>query len=151
TGQGFNVKAVSVFVLPKPGRADAAWLTVMSDKAGSIKDLADLKGKTVEAAATGTTTNFLAQAAIKVAGLTPGKDVTVQSHAKTAGDFLPVIRSRQQDVVAVIEPLATQAEREGYVKKWKTISDIAPWFQSALVVSSEQFLQKNGPAMRKFL
>lgn len=149
--QNFNVKAVSVFVVPKAGRADAAWLTVMRDKVDTIKELSDLKGRVVEAAALGTTTNFLALSAVKLAGLAPGKDVTVQAHAKTAGDFLPVIKSRQQDVVAVIEPLATQAEHEGYVKRWKTINDITPWFQSALVVSSEQFLQKNGPAMRKFL
>ena len=149
--QQFNVKAVSVFTVPKAGRSEAAWLTVMKDKSDSIRDLADLRGKVVEGAGLGTTANFLVFSALKKAGLTAGKDVKIQSHAKLAGDFLPVIKSNQQDVVSVIEPVATQAERQGYVKRWKTFSDIAPWFQSALVVSSENFLKKNGPAMRTFL
>lgn len=149
--QQFNVKAVSVFTVPKAGRAEAAWLTVMKDKVDTIKDLPDLKGKVVEGAGLGTTANFLVYSALKKAGLTAGKDVKIQSHAKLAGDFLPVIKSNQQDVASAIEPIATQAEREGYVKRWKTFSDIAPWFQSALIVSSEDFLRKNGPAIRKFL
>ncbi len=149
--QGFGAKAVSVFSIGKEGRAQEAWLMLTSDKAGEIKDFADLKGKIVETGPIGSTVYFLALSAIQRAELTPGQDVTMLTRIRGIGDFLALAKTRSQDVISVIEPLASQVEREGYGKRWKTLSDLAPWAQTVIMVASQQFLDKNGPALRKFL
>jgi ABC-type nitrate/sulfonate/bicarbonate transport system substrate-binding protein len=149
--QGFGAKAVSIFSTSRAGRTESAWMLVMKEKAGEIKELRDLKGRTVEISQPGTTTNFMALMAFKTAGLVPGKDVTVRSSVRGGGDYLPLVRNKAQDVIGMVEPTATQLEKEGYVTRWKSLSDIAPWYQSIIMTASEKFLKENGPALRKFL
>lgn len=149
--QGFGARAVSTFSQPKAGRADVVWISVAPDMVGKIKDYADLRGKVVEGAAIGATANFAALVAIQRGGLTQGKDVTLQLRVRSSGDFVVLAKNRMQDAIGLIEPTASQAEKEGYAIRWKSLGEVAPWFQPIIMVSSEQFLQKNPAALQKFL
>ena len=51
----------------------------------------------------------------------------------------------------MIEPQASQAEAEGYGKRWLALSEVAPGAQTVVMATSEDFLKKNGPALRTFL
>lgn len=149
--QGFAVKAVAALNTARHGRQENTWILVETGMIDRIKTFADLKGRTIEAGPFASGAHFLTLAALQDGGLVAGKDVTINNKARAPGDFLALAKAGGQDAVAMIEPQASQAEKEGYGKRWKSLSDIAPWAQTVVLTSSEDFLAKNGPALRKFL
>ncbi len=149
--EGFGAKAVSVLATTKKGRAELAWIALNPDKVNDIKDYGDLKGKIVEGAALGSTANFIVLAAIQKAHLTPGKDVDLQARGRTNADFFSLAQAKAQDALGVIEPMASRAEKEGYLVRWKGLSEVAPEYQSVLMTTSEKFLQTQPAALQKFL
>ena len=149
--QGFAVRAVAPFNTVKKGRQENTWILVEQNQLDKIKDLGDLKGKTIEGGPFASGAHFLVLAALKQAGLVAGKDATVTNKARAPGDFLALAKAGGQDAVAMIEPQASQAEAGGYGKRWKTLSDIAPWAQTVVMTSSEDFITKNPAVLRKFL
>ncbi|MBV9121305.1 MAG: ABC transporter substrate-binding protein [Chloroflexi bacterium] len=147
--QGFDAKIVAGFNVPKAGRLSDAWLTVVAP-GDQIKDLKDLKGKSIEVTGEGSVLHFLALEALQAAGLTD-KDVTLNHKAQTIPDMLVVAKAKGSDVVGMVDPIATQAEKDGLVKKWKTYVDIAPWYQPAQIAVSGKYLQANRAAVEKFV
>jgi ABC-type nitrate/sulfonate/bicarbonate transport system substrate-binding protein len=149
--QGFDARVITVLGVPKEGRASDTWLTVLKDEAGQIKDYADLKGRTIEAATEGSTPDLLAISAVKLAGLTPGTDVKIDHKARTIQDLVSLAKAKSADVVAMNEPLATQAQKDGTVVKWKTYIDLVPWYQGAQLSVSGAYLKEHREAVVKFL
>src|SRR5262249_40512315 len=49
------------------------------------------------------------------------------------------------------EPTATQAEKQGYVVKWKGWSQITPWRQPSYIAVSKKFLEANRAAVVRLL
>src|SRR5438309_1287908 len=52
--EGFDIQLIAAGPLERQGRMASVWLTVLKDRADQIKQLSDLKGKTIEAGAPGT-------------------------------------------------------------------------------------------------
>ncbi|MBV9121485.1 MAG: ABC transporter substrate-binding protein [Chloroflexi bacterium] len=148
--QGFNIKMIHAFEVPMKGRETGGWLSVIKDEAGAIKQLSDMKGKTVNGLVEGTPAAFLLLEALRQANLTPDKDVTVKYGVKSPGDQLALVRAHAADVFSLSEPNATQLEREGSVVRWKTYDEIAPWYQADAMAVSGVFQQKHPDALEKY-
>lgn len=148
--QGFGVKLLAGLDLPRQGRAASNWLNVVSAKKDQIKDLKDLKpGMTIDGAVEGSPTSMLADEVVRQAGL--DGQITVTHRSKGPTDMLALIKTGEVDVVASSDPLATQAEKQGYSVRWKTFSDVAPWFQAFTIAASDKFLQERRAVAEKFL
>jgi len=149
--QGFDIKVISSIGQEMQGRTPGVVLTVVKSKADQIKDYKDLKGKTIDASNEGSSLALTALAAVKLGGLTPGKDVTMQYNAKTPADMVAMAKSGGADVIAMVEPIATQAINDGLVVRWKNQVDVAPWLQTSFLAASATYVQKNPQAVQKFL
>ena len=149
--QGFDIKIIASLGLEKPGRLADVSLMVPKAEAGQFKELTDLRGKTIDGAVEGTPTALTAIEAIRSAGLTPGKDVTLTYKARTVPDMVTLVKNQGADVVTMLEPVASQAVSEGYAVRWKTLADIAPWYQPSFLLASTQTLNKNRAAFDKFM
>lgn len=148
--QGFDIKIFASMGVETRGRIPAVRLTVLKEKATEIKDLKDLRGKTIEAAAEGSAISFLVGEALRQAGLTPGQDVTVHYRVRGVPDMLALAKAKAADVIGMVEPIASQAEKEGLVVRWKTFDEIAPWYQPGFIGASSRFLDKHRAAVTKF-
>ena len=51
--------------------------------------------------------------------------------ARANSDLLVLAQNKAADVIAMVEPLASQAEKQGLVVRWKPIAAVAPWYESA--------------------
>jgi len=151
TNEGFNTKLISSLTELKPDRTANVWLMVDKDKPNPFNNIADLKGKTIEAGVEGGPLDFVVIAALQQAGLTAGKDVTVSHRAKSPVDTIPLAKAKQYDAIAIPEPVATQVESQGIAVRWKSDAQLIPWYQALLLAASDQFLQKNRAAAVKFL
>ena len=149
--QGFTDKIVAAMNLPKQGRVSDTWIVVMKDEASQIKDLKDLKGKSVDAGSTGGPMDFLVENALTAGGLDPNKDVTLSHKSKDVTTMLELARNHAVDAMGMTEPVVTQLEKEGMIVRWKTYSDIIPWYQAAQLAASAQYMQANHAALEKFL
>ncbi|MCA1645673.1 MAG: ABC transporter substrate-binding protein, partial [Chloroflexi bacterium] len=136
---------------PRPGRLNDSWLTVLKDKSSEIKQPADLKGKTVDGAAEGSPLHLLAAEAIRQGGLTAGQDVTISFRGRTVPDQVALAKAKGADVIAIVEPAASQSEGAGDVVRWLSYPELAPWYQSLTLAASEGALQRNDVGIQKFL
>jgi ABC-type nitrate/sulfonate/bicarbonate transport system substrate-binding protein len=129
-----------------------AWLSVLNEKRAEINTLADLRGRTIDGGSgPGTPISLLVDEALDQAGLVAGKDVTLRFTAKTPGDMLTLAQNKAADVIGMNEPTATQADSQGLIVRWKSTTDIVPWYQGSPLAVSGSFLQSNPAAVRKFL
>jgi ABC-type nitrate/sulfonate/bicarbonate transport system substrate-binding protein len=149
--QGFDIRVVASHGVEKQGRITIAWLTVLKDKAAEIKTFADLKGRTVEGGAQGTVFDLLSLQALQQASLVPGQDVNVTYRVKNTADTLALAQNKAADVIAMVDPMATQAEQQGLIVRWKTTGEVVPWYQPSLLAMSSKFLTDNRPAAVKFM
>ncbi|MBV9119493.1 MAG: ABC transporter substrate-binding protein [Chloroflexi bacterium] len=149
--QGFGAKIVASDGIEKAGRFTADMLNVQRDQANQIRDRKDLKGKVVDGALAGSPIDMLARAAIDQAGLTIGKDVTLNYNAKTPPDMIALAKNKGADVIGMTEPIATQAQQQNLTVKWKNDADIIPWYQPGEVAVSQSLLSSNPAAVEKFL
>jgi ABC-type nitrate/sulfonate/bicarbonate transport system substrate-binding protein len=149
--QGFDIRVVASHGVEKEGRTTIAWLTVLKDKAAEIKTFADLKGRTVEGGAAGTVFDLLSLQAIQQANLVPGQDLNVTYRVKNTSDTLVLAQNKAADVIAMVDPMATQAEQQGWVVRWKTTGEVVPWYQPSILAMSSNFLSANRPAAVKFM
>jgi NitT/TauT family transport system substrate-binding protein len=148
--QGFDARIIASLGAPKEGRTTTAWLVVLKDLAGTIKDYPDLRGHTMDVSSQGTPLALMGQEALRLGGLT-AKDVTVTDRIRTVPDMLALAKAKGADVMAMLEPVATQSEAEGYVVRWKSIDQVVPWYQASLLAVSKKGLDTNRPAVEKFV
>jgi NitT/TauT family transport system substrate-binding protein len=149
--QGFDIRVVASHGVEKQGRITIAWLAVLKDRAAEIKEFADLKGRTVEGGAPGTVFDLLALQAVQQANLVPGQDVNVTYRVRNTADTLTLAQNKAADVIAMVDPMATQAEQQGLIVRWKTTGEVVPWYQPSLLAMSSKFLTDNRPAAVKFM
>lgn len=148
---GFDIKAIAPFDVPHQGRLSSAWINVIKDEAGQIKELSDLKGKKIDATVEGSPNALLVLEALRLAGLKPGADVTLQYNGRTPGDMLALAQNKAVDALTMTEPQSTQAEQQGLTVKWKSFQDITSWYQPAYLAVSSNYVQNNRAAVEKFL
>ncbi|HEY8487517.1 MAG TPA: ABC transporter substrate-binding protein [Thermaerobacter sp.] len=114
-------------------------LTVAADKADEIKDYKDLKGKRIAITAEASLDEQFVDLALKHAGLT--RDDVEYVIIKSFGDMNAALANGAVDVAMHIEPLITQAEEQGILKRFGDAArDYAPGFQIAEVLASPQFV-----------
>ncbi|MBV9120630.1 MAG: ABC transporter substrate-binding protein, partial [Chloroflexi bacterium] len=149
--QGFDIRVPASLGQEKSGRASAAWLMVNKNRLAEFKDFSALRGKTVEASVAGTSTDLISKEALHVAGLVPGKDATLTYRAKGQADWLALARSNGADAIAILEPVASQTEKQTDFVRWKSLADVAPWYMASTVAASSKFVSSSKPALSKFL
>ncbi|MBV9120448.1 MAG: ABC transporter substrate-binding protein [Chloroflexi bacterium] len=149
--EGFNARIISSTTIFRSGRVANTWLSVDPAKANQFHELGDLKGTTVEAGLEGSALDQFVSQGLEQAGLKLGKDVNITFRAKGPSDMLALARSHAADVIVMPEPVATQAESEGLLKRWKSDADLIPWYQALYLVASDHFRTSNRPALVKFL
>jgi ABC-type nitrate/sulfonate/bicarbonate transport system substrate-binding protein len=149
--QGFDIRVVASHGVEMPGRITVAWLTVLKDRADEIKTFADLKGRTLEAGAQGTVFDLLTLQALQQANLVPGQDANVTYRVKNTSDTLVLAQNKAADVIAMVDPMATQAEQQGFIVRWKTTGEVVPWYQPSILAMSSKFLTDNRAAAEKFM
>ena len=149
--QGFDIKIIGGMGQEKVGRAAAVSLLVVKKQADQIKDFKDLKGKTIDGGTEGAPPSLTALSAIQLGGLTPGKDVNLVYKAKTPADMLAMATSGAEDVITAPEPVATQTVTQGLTVRWKTLAEVAPWYQPTFMAVSGQYLKSNPAATAKVL
>lgn len=149
--EGFDLQVIGAGALERQGRMATTWLTVDAAKANEIREFRDLRGRPVEAALSGSPLQLMTLIGMREAGLDPAKDATITYRVRQTPDMLALARAKGADVIGMIEPLALQAEREGLVKRWKSLADVVPWYQPALFGASKRFADSNQPAIEKFL
>ena len=124
-------------------------LTVAADKADEIKDYKDLKGKRIAITAEASLDEQFVDLALKHAGLT--RDDVEYVIIKSFGDMNAALANGAVDVAMHIEPLITQAEEQGILKRFGDAArDYAPGFQIAEVLASPQFVA-NQELSRRFM
>jgi len=149
--QGLGGKIVASEGIAKQGRIQTDWMVVEKDQADKIKDLKDLKGKAIDAAAPGTPLDLLVRSALEQGGLDPAKDVTLTYKARGFADMLAMAKTHGADVIGMTEPLASQTEQQGLTVRWKSDFDINPWYQPGTIAFTESFLSKNRAAAEKWV
>ena len=149
---GFDAKIVSSVSEVHPGWDAMAWLVVRQDvwDAKTIRSIADLKGKNVEANAPGGEGNYLARLVLAKAGLAQS-DVRFSQRTGATSDVFTVLHNKAADVVAAYEPAVALLEQEGLAHRLLSIADIDPGFQETYIAVSPAFLKAHRDVMRRFL
>ncbi len=150
--QGFNIKLVAAINESKEGFAPGGLLVVRKEvwDSGAIKELKDMKGKRIDAAAEGTNLHAMTVYGIERAGLTKN-DVTLTHKARTPDDMVALLKQNAVDIQATVEPLATKIQQDGLGVKWLSINELAPGYQAVFLGSSEKVLSERPEAVKRFL
>lgn len=142
--RGLSLKIVADKGSMPPGFGFNAFV-VRTDLAGSIKDYKDLKGRAI-ARLQSTTQEIAIDKALKKGGLTLS-DVNLVP--LSVPDMIAALANKSIDVALVIEPFAAIAEARGVGKIWKTVDEVYPNQQIALIAYSPQFgARKDGAPQR---
>lgn len=150
--QGFDIRIIASMAETHPGWHDGDWIVVREDlwKSGAIRTLKNIRGYAVDGATTGAPINFLMNAALLKAGLTR-KDVKYTQRVHSPADMVAVFRNKAVDVMATIEPRATQMVEDGLAHRLASENEIVPWMQDSFFVSSAKFMKAHPQAAVKFL
>ncbi|EKP94345.1 ABC transporter substrate-binding protein [Thermaerobacter subterraneus] len=135
---GLDLRLIATKGENVPGRSYFN-LTVAAGKAAEIKDYADLKGKRIAITAEASLDEQFVDLALRHAGLT--RDDVEYVIIKSFGDMNAALANGAVDVAMHIEPLITQAEEQGILKRFGDAArDYAPGFQIAEVLASPKFV-----------
>lgn len=149
---GFSAKVIAGNSGTRPGYDDISWMVVRQDlwDNKSIRKLSDLRGKTIDSANVGTPLSLNVLAALEKANLTPA-DVKLTSKLGQTSDWVAALTNKGYDVVATVEPESSQLEAQGLGHKWIALGEVAPWYQSAFLASSNDFLTNHRDVVVRFL
>ncbi len=140
--KGEPARAVSVIV-------DApAYLLVLARADGSIKTIADLKGKTVNVASLASMTGWLGAKLWQSQGWA-ASDLKFTVGPPTTG--LALLRSGQADAMITDGTFALKAEEEGNGKIIYNCGALAPVFHTHMIFASDALIASNPDAIRAFL
>lgn len=149
--QGFGAQLVATNGIPHEGRVEPILFAVLADRADEFNDLADLEGRSIEAAGKTTGGWVLAALALEEAGLVEGEDVQLGDSIKSVADMLTAAENQVADVIVMAEPIATQAQELGFVQKWLGFYEIAPWREATFITMGAETIANEREAVVKFL
>jgi ABC-type nitrate/sulfonate/bicarbonate transport system substrate-binding protein len=147
----FGMKVVAGMDKANPAVPRNGWLMLMPQAQDSVKTYADLKGKTLEGLVEGSSGDVYANAVAALGGLTPSKDITLRFSVKSRADMLAVAKNKVADAMIADGTSAGLIEQQGLATKFKSLEDVAPWYQINVIGASQKALQNNRPALVKFL
>src|SRR5262249_42254803 len=150
--QGFDIKLLGVQDAAKEGWNDAVWVIVRKDlwDSGSVRSVADLKGRSVDGSSEGSPANVVMRTALSKAGLSMS-DVKFSARLGTPPDWLAALRNNAVDALAAVEPVAGQLVQQGLGVKLISTQQVLDWYPSAYYTTSSEYLSKNRPAAVAFM
>ncbi len=143
-----KLRLVSFGAIHAPGRS--SWLVARKElvDSGQLTDYADLKDKTLAAPGGTTVTHFFFDKARVRGGLAPED---VRFSALSFPDMVVALANGNIDVAFLPEPFASQAVENGIGVRWKPISDVAPNFPAVIWMYSQNLIDTQPEAARRFM
>lgn len=142
--RGLDIRIVADKGTNYPGRPYFGFV-VRQDLADEITDYADLKGRRIGLFSVGTLNEYTVEKALARGGLTVD-DVTLVPLGPP--DMNVALANRSIDLGMQIEPLITQAERQGIAVPWKDTSEYLPDAQIAVVLASPRLVENKNVSHR---
>jgi ABC-type nitrate/sulfonate/bicarbonate transport system substrate-binding protein len=125
---------------------NANWFAVRADD--PIKDIEDLKGKTIATLGFGTFSDLAMRVGMKRAGLDPAKDLTIVQVPYPAMEAN--LRERKVDMVQLVPPFFHIARGKGGIRVLYTSADSLGPVQALFLAARADFLQKNPRRVQAF-
>lgn len=131
----------------------------MVENGDSIKNIQDLKGKTIYTFGKGATPEIVLNYVLRGNGLEPGKDVKIEF--KSESTEVAAVLEKEQNVIAMLpEPYLSAAQTKNPKLKilfsmgdeWDKVKGTIPKSQvSGVVIMSKNFVEKNPEGVKNFL
>ena len=118
---------------------NGSWFAVRADD--PIKDIRDLKGRTVATLGFGTFVDLAMRVGMKKAGLDPAKDLTIVQVPLPAMEAN--LREKKVDMVQFVPPFFQIARAKGGMRVLFTSADSLGPTQALMLAARAEFLQKN--------
>lgn len=119
--------------------------SLIARKETGVKNVGDLKGKTIAVTSPGSLTANLARHFIQEAGLDPSKDVSLIS-VGGGGEILGALKSNRADAAMLFEPFVSIAQLDGSADVIVDVAAKLDAFSSAPLSTSQDFIDKNAKA-----
>ncbi len=146
--RGLDIKIIADKGKNIPGKSYFD-LVIASDKVDEIRELSDLKGRTICITSPGSIDELFVDLALKAGGLT--KDDVRYVILESFTEINPALASGAVDAAMHIEPLITQGEKNGILDRWIDATEWAPDFQVAVVLGSPQFVNEKRHVAERFM
>lgn len=146
--RGIPLKIVADRSTSLPGKANLAIL-VRKDliDAGTIKELRDLKGKTIAINATGSSTEIALEKALEKGGV---KRDEVNVVTMPFPDMLPALGNKAIDVAIDVDPYNALAQAQGLAVRWKGEDEVYPNHNTSVLLVGK-FAQDNPEAAKRLV
>ena len=116
--------------------------------ADTLRDYADLRGRTFAVNAFGSTMELLAERALQRGALVPSDANLVQLGFP---DQLTAFANRAIDAGLIAEPQSTLAVDRGVAVKWREASDWSPGIQVSMILYGPTYVSRNPDAGQRFM
>lgn len=131
------------------------------EKGENIKDIKDLKGKTIYASGKGATPEYALNYILKSNGLEPGSDVTIEYKSEQS-EVVAALAKNEKGIAMLPQPFVTTASQKDsnikialdLSKEWDNIEkdkQEKSTMVTGVVVVRKEFLDSNTEAVNKFL
>lgn len=128
------------------------------EKGETIKEIGDLKGKTIYSTGKGATPEFAVNYVLKANGIDPEKDLTIE-YKSEAAEILPMLSGGQAETAILPQPFvaSAQAKVEGlrtaldWTEEWDTVSKGESALVTGVIVVRKDFAEANSEAIKVFL
>lgn len=114
---------------------------------GAVKDVKDLKGKTVAVTGKGVATHMMAVRMFEDIGL---KESDMKIQTMGFPDMLAALASKQIDAAQMAEPFVTQGVEQGTLVSLKGHDELFPDQQQTVLMYSPKFIEANKEAANRF-
>lgn len=150
--QGWDIRVFATTSAARTGWHDELWVMVRKDlwDSGAVRKLADLRGRRIDAATPGAPINLLVNEMLVKAGLSRS-DVVYTERLRDQVSMVSALRNQAVDLVAVVEPTASQMVENGIGMRFVSNQDVAPNGQTAFLIASAKYLADNKDAVTGFL
>lgn len=150
--QGFGIKMVATLDESHKGWNDTVYFMVRQDlwDAKKIRKPADLRGMKLPKP-TGSPNDFLTIEILAKAGLTVSNVKMNVPISGGATSFVPALLNKQFDALSVVEPLATQFEKQHLAHRWLGYQDVIPYYQTGYIAFSPSFARDHHDAAQRFV
>ncbi|WP_446899060.1 ABC transporter substrate-binding protein [Clostridium sp. LBM24168] len=128
------------------------------ENGNTIKNISDLKGKTIYASGKGAVPEFALNYILKKNGLTPGEDVNID-YKMNHSDLATVVAAKKVNIALLPEPFVTTVKMKDkelnipidLTKEWSKVSGKDNNLIMGTVIFTENFVDKNGKRADEFL
>lgn len=128
------------------------------ENGNTIKDIKDLKGKTIYSSGKGSTPEFVLNYILKKNGLEPDKDVKIE-YKMQHSDLAAAVASKEVKVAVLPEPFVTTTKAKDkdlqvaidLTKEWEKVSEGNSKLVMGTLVFRKDFLEKRGKDVEEFL